>query len=288
MLLGLTLLLLSAEPPLPSGVPAPVKGPNPYLHQAKELFQQLDFEKCLKRLQQAPQWKTEAPELLEIELLAGMCHYNLNQRPDAEERFRLALRMNPDAELPPYSSPKLVDFFLAVKRKMRAAPPPMPKEDLDLQKEKEKEKERQDKERLEKERQEALEREMEREKEREPEPLPPPKPKEDEPRVEVKPKLVPPPKPPPPPVEPEPPSVFARRPVPLVIGAAAVVAAGVGIGLGVNSRSLEAQARAAHFESDYVAYGDAARGNALGANVAFAVAGTAAAVAVVTWLLSGD
>ena len=131
MLLGLTLFLLSAEPPLPSGVPAPVKGPNPFLSQAKELFANLDFEKCLKRLQQAPQWKTEAPELIEIELLAGMCHYNLNQRPDAEERFRLALRMNPDAELPPYSSPKLVDFFLSVKKKLRVVPPPMPKEDLD-------------------------------------------------------------------------------------------------------------------------------------------------------------
>lgn len=265
MLLGLTLLLLSAEPPLPSGVPAPVKGPNPFLSQAKELFSNLDFEKCLKRLQQAPQWKTEAAELLEIELLAGMCHYNLNQRPDAEERFRLALRMNPDAELPPYSSPKLVDFFLAVKRKMRAAPPPMPKEDLDLQKEKE------------------------LEKEKEP-PPPPPPPKEDQPKVEVKPKLVPKalPPPPPPPPEVEKPNLFARRPVPIALGAAAVVATGVGIGLGVNSRSLEAQARAAHYESDFYAYGNGARTNALAANVAFAVAGTAAAVAVLTWVLSAD
>ena len=268
MVLALALLILSGEPPLPSGVPAPVKGPNPYLSQAKELYEKLDFEKCLKRLAQAPQWKSDAAELVEIELVAGMCHYNLNQRVDAEERFRLALRMNSDAELPPYTSPKLVDFFLGVKRKMKVPPPPMPKEDLDMPKD-------------------TLVVRVEKEKV-EVEPPPP----DDEPRVEVAPrprqkaKLTPAPRPPPAVPEVDKPSAFRPRPAPIALGVVAVLAVGVGIGLGTSSRSLEAQANAAHFESDFHKLGDAARANALGADVAFGVGAAAAVGAVLTWVLS--
>ncbi len=267
MVLALALLILSAEPPLPNGVPAPVKGPNPYLSQAKELYERLDFEKCLKRLAQAPQWKSDAAELLEIELVAGMCHYNLNQRPDAEERFRLALRMNPDAELPTYTSPKLVDFFLNVKRKLRPAPPPMPTEDLDMPKETA--------------------------------PTPPPvkadekvepvNPPPDEPRLEEKATLTPAPREPVPELpQVEAPSPLQRRAAPIVLGVVAVIAAGIGIGFGSNSRSLEAQARAAHFESDFYKLGDAARSNALAADVAFGVGGAAGLGAVIAWIVSGD
>ncbi len=271
MVLALALLLLSAEPPLPSGVPAPVKGPNPYLSQAKELYEKLDFEKCLKRLAQAPQWKSDSSELLEIELVAGMCHYNLNQRVDAEERFRLALRMNPDAELPTYTSPKLVDFFLAVKRKLRAPPPPMPKEDLDMPKEPPSPPVKTEKE---KEKVEAVATDE------------PP----DEPRVEVKPTLIPAPRPrvrellP----EVEQPNLLQRRPVPIALGVVAVIAVGIGIGLGSNSRSLEAQANAAHFESDFHKLGNAARTHALAADVSFGVGGAAALGAVIGWVLSSD
>lgn len=257
MVWALALLLLAAEPPLPSGVPAPVKGPNPYLSQAKELYEKLDFEKCLKRLAQAPQWKSDAAELLEIELVAGMCHYNLNQRVDAEERFRLALRMSPDAELPPYTSPKLVDFFLSVKRMLKAPPPPMPTEDLDMPREVPPQK---------------------------PEPIEPPP--DDEPRVEVKPrpKLTPTPRPAP--VEVDAPGLLSRRPVPIALGAGAVVALAVSIGLGANSKSLEGRANTARYESDFHALGEAARANAIMADVGFAVAGAAALAAIVTWVLS--
>ena len=267
MVLALALLILSAEPPLPSGVPAPVKGPNPYLSQAKELYQRLDFEKCLKRLAQAPQWKSDAPELLEIELVAGMCHYNLNQRQDAEERFRLALRMNADAELPMYTSPKLLDFFHWVKRKLHAPPPPMPEEDLDMPKE-------------------SAPVKVEKEKERLDEPAPP----QDPPRVELKPRPKLTPTPPPPLIVPEVdrPNLLQRRPVPVVLSVVAVIAVGVGIGLGSNSRSLESQARGAHYESDFYKLCDAARMNAMAADVAFGVSGAAAVGAILGAILSND
>lgn len=254
VVLALALLLLTADPPLPSGAPAPVQGPNPYLRQATELYTKLDFEKCLKRLAQAPQWKSDPAELVQIELVAGMCHYNLNQRPDAAERFRLALRMKPDAELPPYTSPKLVDFFRAVKRKLEPPPPVVPIEDPDLPKE----------------------------------PPPPVKSEPpDAPRVEPKaePRLLPQLRPAPAGPTVEQPSPLLKRKVPIALAVVALVAIGIGIGAGANSKSLEAQARSARFESDFYALGDAARTNAIVADVSFAAAAGAAAGAVLTWVL---
>jgi len=283
VVLALALLLLGAEPPLPSGVPAPVKGPNPYLSQAKELYERLDFEKCLKRLGQAPQWISDSAELIEIELYAGMCSYNLNERGDAEERFRLALRMNPDAELPPYTSPKLVDFFLNVKRKLRPTPPPMPKEDLDMP-------------RLEP-RAPKVEKEDRKEDRKEDEPPAPPvvKPMErgpepDEPRVDAAPALVPAPKMIGPILVPEveKPSALERRAAPIVLTVVAVIAAAVGVGLGVNSRALERQANNAHFESDFFKLGDAARTQAFGADVAYGIAAASGAGALVGWLVTNE
>ncbi len=159
---------LAAQPKLPSGTPAPVQGPNPFLAQAKELYQKLDFEKCLQRLGQAPQWRSSPKELLEIELYAGMCAYNLNQLPQAEEHFRLALRIAPAAELPPYTSPKLVDFFRRTKRSMPKAAPVRPDKAEKEKAEKEKaeaekaEKEKAEAARAEKEKAEQLKAEQER------------------------------------------------------------------------------------------------------------------------------
>lgn len=273
MVLALTLLLLGAEPPLPTGVPAPVAGRNPYLRQAKELYQNLDFEKCLQRLGQAPQWKSAPAELLEIELYAGMCHYNLNQRAEAEERFRLSLRIDPNAELPPYTSPKLVEFFIAVKKKLKPLketkepPPPVkeePKEEPVVHKE--------------------------------PPPVEepvvhkePPPPPLDEPRVTPPPKLTPPPKPlaKTPPIV-EQPSWPRRHPAPIALGVVAVVAAGTGIAFGVNSKSLERRANAAKFESDFRDLGSAAQTNAMAANVSYGLAGAAAIGGILAWVLGGD
>ena len=297
MVLALALLLLAAEPPLPTGVPAPVAGKNPFLRQAKELYEKLDFEKCLQRLQQAPQWKSAPAELLEIELYAGMCHYNLNQRPDAEERFRLALRINPDAELPPYTSPKLVDFFLAVKRKLKplkepkepppikepqqvkeppppkeppVKEPPPPKEppprDVDLPKD------------------EPPAKKVEPPPVHKAEPPPP----RDEPRVEAPPRLVPQPRPPAVPPIAEQPNWARRHPSPIALTVVAIVAVGAGIALGANAKSLERRANAATFESDFHDLASASQTNAVLANVSYGISGVAAAGAVLSWVFGGE
>ncbi len=284
-MLAFALLLLAAEPPLPTGVPAPVAGKNPYLRQAKENYQKLDFEKCLQRLQQAPQWKSAPDELLEIELYAGMCHYNLNQRADAEERFRLALRISPEAELPPYTSPKLVDFFLAVKKKLKPLkenPPPRPppvKEPTPPREPVVREPPPK----------EPPARDVDLPKEEPPAPVRRVEPPPDEPREAPPPKLVPAPKPPPaaPPLI-EPPNWARRHPAPIALGVVAVVAAGVGIGLGANARALERRANGATFESDFRELGGAARTNATAANVSYGIGVAALVGGVLAWVFGGE
>jgi hypothetical protein len=106
-------------------------GPNPFLAQALEHEQNLEYEKCVERLQQAAtQWKSTPDELREIELHAGLCRFNLGQKKPAADHFRTALRIDENAALPPYTSPKAVELFLEVKKSLRAPPPPLPDRDL--------------------------------------------------------------------------------------------------------------------------------------------------------------
>ena len=106
-------------------------GPNPFLAQALEHEQALEYEKCVERLQQAAtQWKSTPDELREIELHAGLCKFNLGQKKGAADHFRTALRIDENAELPPYTSPKAVELFFEVKKALRAPPPPLPDRDL--------------------------------------------------------------------------------------------------------------------------------------------------------------
>ena len=105
--------------------------PNPFLAQAKELYEGLDFEKCVARLEQATsQWQSTKGELREIELYSGLCQFNLGKPKAAAEHFRTALRIDEATDLPPYSSPKAVALFLEVKRALQAPPAPLPEDDF--------------------------------------------------------------------------------------------------------------------------------------------------------------
>jgi len=106
--------------------------PNPYVLQAKELYEQLDFEKCMQRIKQASAWKgSSVKDQRDVELYGALCAFNLGQRAEAAERFKLALRIDEDLELPEFVSPKAVKLFLYVKRKIRQPTvAPMPDEDL--------------------------------------------------------------------------------------------------------------------------------------------------------------
>lgn len=97
--------------------------PNPFLEEALELERTLDFEGCVTRLRQAStQWKSAPDELRDIELHAGLCTFNLGDTKQAESHFRMALRLDEHARLPPYTSPRALELFDAVKRAMPARP----------------------------------------------------------------------------------------------------------------------------------------------------------------------
>ncbi|MBX5483795.1 MAG: hypothetical protein IRZ16_18385 [Myxococcaceae bacterium] len=100
-------------------------GPNPYLGQAKDLYQELEFEQCLARLDQAARWPHSTPkELTEIEIYAGLCHFNLENVDQAETRFRAALKLNPAVTLPPYTSPRINALLYKLKGELAATAPP--------------------------------------------------------------------------------------------------------------------------------------------------------------------
>lgn len=113
--LGLVMLVASASPEAPRD--------NPFLAEAKALYEEFEFERCLKRLEQAAQWKSTPEELVEIELYGGLCAYSQGLERDAQDHFRVALRLDPEVQLPPYTSPKIVELFRKVAAEL---PPPSP------------------------------------------------------------------------------------------------------------------------------------------------------------------
>ena len=279
--LAASLVVLGADK-----VPEAPSGPNPFVVQAKDLYSKLEYEKCLKRIAQAQQWRSSPKELLEIELYAGLCHFNLGQKDDAEERFKTALRIDPNAELPPYTSPVAVNVFAKLKKAAKPAPE---KEKAVAEKEKEKEKEKPPPERQvpdiiesppeEKEKPKSEEAKVEpRRKETFPDEeksdapvakkLTPKKKKVDEELME------PPPRP----------AWIATKGPAIALTGVAAVGLGVGIGCGAAAKGLETRARAAEFESDFFKLKQNAEGYAVGANIAYGVAATAAVVAVVLWV----
>lgn len=94
----------------------------------------------------------------------------------------------------------------------------------------------------------------------------------------------------PPAVEGAPAEVTGGRSValPLALGGVAVLAVGTGVLMGMQAKSFEAQAHAAHFDSDARALADTAQERATFANLGYALAAAAATGAVVTFVLGRD
>ncbi|SEM45500.1 hypothetical protein SAMN05444354_11725 [Stigmatella aurantiaca] len=225
--------------------------PNPFLVQAKVHYQGLEFEKCLRRLDQATRWKKNTrAEQVDIELYSGLCAFNLGNEEEARKAFSLALEMDPQVELPPYSSPRLVTFFDALSQ--RTTPAEEPDEEAAP-----------------------------------PAPAPappPPAPAQDTPRqVELQPA--------PPPEQPlltqAPPAPQPKKLLfPVLLSSTSAVAAGGAVYFGLQARSEEEKANDRDtFYEDSLAHRDDARQNAKFANVAIGVAATAAVGALLSYVL---
>lgn len=112
------LLVLAATHALPASAE---EAGNPYLDEARRHYERLEFDRCLQRLELAPQWPNTRRELVELELLSGLCHFNLGHTREASEHFSLALKIDRDAQLPPFTSPKIVSAFEAARRELPPA-----------------------------------------------------------------------------------------------------------------------------------------------------------------------
>jgi tetratricopeptide (TPR) repeat protein len=98
---------------------------NPYLVQARVLYQGLYYEKALARLNRALKWKqTGDAERAEIHLLRGLCHAQLGAAVRARSDWEQALSIDPKLALPPMTSPKIRADFEKIRE--RLAPPVEP------------------------------------------------------------------------------------------------------------------------------------------------------------------
>ncbi|MFT3835667.1 MAG: hypothetical protein QM723_01550 [Myxococcaceae bacterium] len=125
-MLGLALLLLAAEP-------RPALDPDDaFLAQARVFALGQDFEKCLKRLEQANKKGVSNQRLAEIDLYQGLCQFGLGNEKGAMGSWELALRLDPKAKLPRMQSPKVKELFEKLRAQVPAAPEEVapPKEDL--------------------------------------------------------------------------------------------------------------------------------------------------------------
>jgi hypothetical protein len=236
--------------------------PGGPLSDAKASFRRLDYEKCAERARRAARLQADAAEQAEASLYEGICDFYLGLPAAAQAAFERALTANPRLLLPAFSSPKLVRFFDEIAR-AHPAPAAEPTESPAPRVE------------------------------QSGSPSPPaddaasvpalnPEPPPGQGRAEAS---------EPAPASAAPPAVNASPPPtrwrwePVALGGGALAGLAGGVAFGLVARHDESTANAAPFQSDVYRYGHAARNAALGANVCFAVAATAAVSAVVAWLL---
>lgn len=245
-------LVLSAVSALAAGQP------NPYLSQAKVFYQGLEYEKCLTRLDQATKWNSGLNEEVEVQLYFGLCNFNMGNADEAKRRFELALKLDGNLQLPPYTSPRIAELFETSRKRIAARARPVEDKPLVVDSKKpppvdEKEKEKK-----------VAAADVPTKVELTPAPSA---------STEQKPEFV---------EQSDGPNLV----LPLALGGTAALAAGAGAFLGLQAKSAETEANTARFESDAFAASNRASSNAMLANVAFAVAGGALIGAVVTYFVT--
>ena len=92
---------------------------NPYLDEGRRLAKELKFAECINQMKIAGQvLDFPKAERLEILTLLGRCQIAEGQRARAEDSFVELLELAPNTELNPNESPKILEVFEAVKRRL--------------------------------------------------------------------------------------------------------------------------------------------------------------------------
>lgn len=111
-MVGLLLVIVAATPP------------NPFLAEARVLFQAQDYARCLKRVEQAAVWKSTLEETAELELVRGLCLFGQGHEEPARAAFEKALLRSPGVSVPAWSSPRIREVFAQVRREQGLPPTP--------------------------------------------------------------------------------------------------------------------------------------------------------------------
>ncbi|QQR46830.1 tetratricopeptide repeat protein [Myxococcus xanthus] len=228
------------------------------LKAAAQLYEELEYEQALKTLTQAKALATTDDERADAAMYEAIVLADLGRRSQSLRAFREALSLQPDSQLPVRVSPKVARDFDDVRKKLQSesvASAPVE---------------------------------------------PPPAPSQDRPVLEPEGTAsavatLSPAAPTPSLITSAEPELMAHestglriRPLPVALLGAGVLAGGIGSYLGLRSRSDIQSARDTFSIDEQMGHLDAARGKALGANILFGVAATAAAGAVITYFLGNE
>ena len=95
--------------------------PGSALARVRASYADLDFEGCVRVLDRDVQRWMVAADRAQYELYAGLCHASLGHMGESVAHFDALLALEPDATLPPQTSPKIVALFveLAARRATR-------------------------------------------------------------------------------------------------------------------------------------------------------------------------
>ena len=94
---------------------------NPYLDEGRRLAKELKFAECIDQMKVASQvLDFSKAEKLEVLTLLGRCQIAEGQRTAAEESFAQLLSVAPEHELDPKESPKILEVFAVVKKRLYA------------------------------------------------------------------------------------------------------------------------------------------------------------------------
>lgn len=244
------------------------------LADATRQYADLEYEACVTTL--ASTKSIPAKDRASAELLLGLCHFALGHEAKARTAIESSYRRDPAARPPTSASPKELAFIEAV-RSTTSTDPQRPKRTIKPTEPKLAE----------------IARPVETADPGKPEttdapknPDPAPtKPETNESRPVEPVALLPPPPPPPSLTVPAEPKAKATW-LPWVTAGVAVIGAGTGAGLGLNARAIETRANAEPIQLEAARLAGDAQVNATAANVAFAVAGTAAVATVITFILT--
>lgn len=255
------------------------------LTEASKAYGDLEYETCVARL---GGMKGILPgERARAELLLGLCHFALGHERQAAAAIESALRRDPSVAAPSNASPKEVEFINA--QRAAASSEPSTKKKKVVAKKDEPEPapvvDAAKKATVAKNDEPVVDASKKTRTDGPDAPVAEPPVVDPQPVVETKPATIP-------AVEaalpPKTPEVVVQKAtwLPFVTGGVALAAAGVGTGLGVNAASLEAQGRTEPVQIESARLATNAQTSATGANIAFAVAGTAAVTTIVAFILT--